>query len=202
MIIAGVVLKEEDLNKLKAIGVKDSKLLTQKQREKLVIEIKEIVLDYKVIKIYPAEIDAALESEENNLNWLEGDKMAEVINYLKPDKVIVDCPSTNKKAFTNFLNKKIKVRTELLCEHKADLNFYECGAASILAKCSREEEVKLLKQKIGKDFGSGYPADPITKKFLKENWDKYPEIFRHSWAPYQEFSIGKKSKKQKSLVDF
>ena len=32
MIMAGVLIEENDLDKLKSIGVKDSKLLTQKQR--------------------------------------------------------------------------------------------------------------------------------------------------------------------------
>ena len=109
---------------------------------------------------------------------------------------------TNKKAFTNYLNKKLKVKTDLLCEHKADFLYPEVSSASILAKCSREEEVLLLKKKLGKDFGSGYPSDPKTKKFLKENWNKHQEIFRHSWSSYLVYSDGKKSKKQKSLEDF
>src|SRR3989344_1866201 len=39
-------------------------------------------------------------------------------------------------------------------------------------------------------------------KALKENWNKYPEIFRKSWSSYKEYSEGKASKKQKSLMDF
>ncbi len=203
MIMAGILIEKEDLPKLKAIGVKDSKLLTPNQREKMYKEIKSVVKDYKIIKIYPEEIDKAVLSDgKSNLNWLEGEKMAEIINYLKPDKVVVDCPSTNKKAFANFLNKKIEVKTELKCEHKADFLFPECSAASILAKCTREEEVSLIKNRIRRNFGSGYCTDPLTKEFLKENWNKYPEIFRHSWSSYLEFSQGKKSKKQKTLSDF
>lgn len=203
MTMAGVSIDEEDIPKLKSIGVKDSKLLTQKQRERIFKEILKVVKDYKIIKIYPEEIDKAVLSEGlSNLNFLEGEKMAEIINYLKPEKAVVDCPSNNKKAFSSFLKTKIKVKTNLLCEHKADLLFPEASAASILAKCAREEEVILIKNKIGIDFGSGYISDPKTKAFLKENWNKYPEIFRHSWAPYQEYAIGKKSKKQKTLGEY
>ena len=202
MILAGVLLEDTDLYKLKTLGVKDSKLLTQAKREELFNEIIKIVKDYKIIKIYPEEIDNALFSNTSNLNNLEGEKMAEIINYLKPEKVIVDCPSTNKKAFTTFLNKIIKVRTELLCEHKADFLFPEVSAASILAKCAREEEVEKIKKEIGENIGSGYPGDPITKEFLKNNWAKYPEIFRHSWSSYLQYSNGKKSKKQLTLGEF
>ena len=202
MIMAGVLIEESDLDKLKTLGVKDSKLLTQSKREELFNEIIKIVKDYKIIKIYPEEIDNALFSDTSNLNDLEGEKMADIVNYLKPEKVIVDCPSTNKKAFTNFLNKRIKINTELLCEHKADFLFPEVSAASILAKCAREEEVELIKKQIGENTGSGYPSDPVTKEFLKNNWEKYPEIFRHSWSSYLQYSDGKKSKKQKTLGEF
>ncbi|HLC86584.1 MAG TPA: ribonuclease HII [Candidatus Nanoarchaeia archaeon] len=203
MIMAGVLIEENDLDKLKSIGVKDSKLLTQKQRERICKEIVKIVKDYKIIKVYPEEVDKAVMSDGvSNLNFLEGEKMAEIINYLKPDQVVVDCPSNNKKAFAQFLKNKIKINSSLRCEHHADKNFVAVGAASILAKCAREEEVLLIKKRIGIDFGSGYVSDPKTKQFLKENWNKYPEIFRHSWAPYQEYASGKKSKKQKTLGEY
>ena len=37
---------------------------------------------------------------------------------------------------------------------------------------------------ISKEWGSGYPADPVTKKFLRENMDEvfgFPSIVRLSW---------------------
>ena len=87
---------------------------------------------------------------------------------------------------------KIKVKTSLRCEHKADRDHLVVGAAAILAKVTRDREIGLIEKRIGINFNSGYPADPLTKKFLKENWNKYPEIFRHSWSTYQEYSEGKK----------
>ncbi len=202
MVIAGIVIDEKELSKLKELGVKDSKLLTPNQREQIYTKLIKEVKRYKVIKIPPEEVDKYVFSEDTNLNWLEADKMAEIINSLRPDQVIVDCPSTNKRAFANYLDDKIKVKTSLRCEHKADRDFLIVGAASVIAKTIREREVDLLKKKFGFSIGSGYPSDPITKKFLKENWNKYPEIFRKSWSTYKEYSEGKQSKNQKSLMDF
>jgi len=162
--MVGILIDEKDLPKLKTLGVKDSKLLTPNQREKICKEIVKIVKDYKIIKVYPEEIDnAVLSKEGSNLNWLEADKMAEIINYLKPDKVIVDCPSNNIKAFTSYLKNKLNIKTDLKCEHKADFLFLEVGAASILAKCAREEEMESLRKKL-KIFGwiKTKPA-PIAK---------------------------------------
>ncbi len=202
MIIAGITIDEEDISKLKALGVKDSKLLTPIKRELLYDKILKIVKNYEVIKIMPEEIDRYVFSDSTNLNWLEADKMAQIINHLKPDQVIVDCPSNNKKAFSNYLESKLEIKTSLRCEHKADRDFVVVGASSIIAKVNRDREVELIKKAIGFDFNSGYPSDPKTKNFIVSNWDKHPEIFRHSWSTYRELSEGKKSKKQKKLGEF
>ena len=202
MVIAGIVIEEKDLHKLKELGVKDSKLLTPQQREQIYSKLIKTFKIYKIIKTNPEDIDKYVLSPNTNLNWLEADKMSEIINALKPSKAIIDCPSNNIKAFSAYIENKLNVKTNLKCEHKADLNHEIVGAASILAKVTRDLEIELIKKHIGKEFGSGYPSDPLTKRFLKENWSKYPEIFRHSWSSYQEYSEGKKSKKQKSLMDF
>ncbi len=48
-------------------------------------------------------------------------------------------------------------------------------------------------------IGSGYPSNPVCQKFLKENYDKYPEIFRKSWSSYKKVL---KLKDQKTLEEF
>src|SRR5205814_1910154 len=91
----------------------------------------------------------------------------------------------NIRAYTSYLQNGLIQPVELVVEHKADVNHVIVGAASILAKVCRDAEVERLKQEIGIDFGSGYMTDVKTKKFLQEKWDVYPQIFRHSWAPYR-----------------
>ena len=152
-----------------------------------------------IIIIPPKEIDNALNSPDSNLNKLEGIKMVEIINALEGDESIVDCPSTNIKAFSEFLKERIKVKTKLICEHKADLNYVVVGAASILAKVTRDAEIEKLRKKININFGSGYPSDPMTQAFLKQNWNKCPEIFRTTWKTYQKVA---QTKSQKSLGEF
>src|SRR3989344_7240481 len=140
MVIAGISIEESDISKLKELGVKDSKLHSKKQRYDLYDKIIKIAKDHKIIIIYPPEIDNALESPDLNLNWLEAIKFAEVIDYLKPDQAIIDCPSPNIRAYTEYLESLLKHKTKLVCEHKADLNHLPCAAASILAKVTRDRE--------------------------------------------------------------
>ena len=58
--MCGILIKEEDEQKLEKIEVKDSKLLTKKQREFLYKKIIKIVKKYKIIIVNPEEIDRAV----------------------------------------------------------------------------------------------------------------------------------------------
>ena len=200
MVMAGVSADEEGIKNLKSIDVKDSKLLSRTQRENLFNEIKKIVKDYKVIITMPKEIDSALLSEELNLNWLEAIKSAEIINHLDTKKAIVDCPRNNVSAYKTFLMKYIKNKDiNLIVEHKADLNYVIVSAASILAKVTRDNEIKKIQKKIKQPIGSGYPSDPVTQDFMKRNYMNFPDIFRKTWASYKRLI---NTKKQKQIFDF
>ena len=198
MVLAGVSIEEEKLASLRAIGVQDSKLLSPTQREGLYKKIIKLVKAYKTIIVPAKEIDQAVESKTINLNTLEAQKFAQLINFLKPEIAIVDCPSTNISAYTEQLKTYLKTKVNLRCEHKAE-KYPSVAAASILAKVTRDKEVENLKKKYDIDFGSGYPSDPNTQMFLKDNWNKYPSLFRKSWATYKRYS---EAKKQKTLKDF
>ena len=119
---------------------------------------------------------------------------------MKPPKVIVDCPSPNISRYTQYLKHYVLNKdTEVICEHKADVNHVVVSAASIIAKEYREREVAKIKKIIGKDIGSGYLSDPVTQVFFKEYFEVYPQYFRKSWKPYQDLI---KKKFQKNLSDF
>ena len=202
LMMAGVMIEESKLEALKNLGVKDSKLLTHPKRIKLAEEIKKIADEYKVIVVPPKEIDEAVESKDKNmnLNWLEAHKIAAIINELSPDKVYLDCPSSNIKKFTSYLKELIDDQNvEIIAEHKADVTYPIVSAASIIAKVRREEEVAAIEQMTGQSIGTGYPANPLCQKFLKENFDKYPDIFRKSWVTWKDH---KSAAAQKKLGEF
>ena len=204
MVMAGVLIREKDIVKLEKMGVKDSKLLTKEQREDFFEKIKEIALDFKVKILEPDLIDAALVSSSLNLNWLEADASATIVNELKPDKVIIDCPSNNIPGYKDYFMKKVDEELEemeVVMEHKADFNYVVVAAASVLAKVVRDREIERLKKKFKVEFGSGYLSDERTQKFLKKNFDddRYGDMFRKTWQPYKKLV---EMKGQRTLENF
>ncbi|MCK5107814.1 MAG: ribonuclease HII, partial [Nanoarchaeota archaeon] len=171
--------------------------LTPKKREEL---YQVLVQDVKYsVKIVDASvIDTAVWSDNTNLNWLEADCSVEILNELKPDKAILDCPSNNIPAFVHYIEERVHKGIEIKAEFKADLNYPAVAAASIIAKVTRDREIKKLKDKYNVDFGSGYPSDPRTQKFIQSNWNKF-DFFRKSWATYEN---AKKAGKQKKLGEY
>jgi ribonuclease HII len=207
LVICVAAIVEGQEQALKALGVKDSKLLTETQREDILKELIKII-HYEFVMIQPSEIDEALASPNTNLNWLEADYGAALLNKLNVkldeniSKCIIDCPSTNIKAYTDYVRQKVdNDDIQLIVEHKADFNYLIVGAASIVAKVTREKELEKLKKKLNVDFGSGYPSDPKTKKFIEDNWDnpKISPIIRKSWATYKTI-VAKNA--QKGLGEF
>ena len=186
--MCGAVVDDSDIARLKEMGVKDSKLLTPRKREELFEPIKKVVKDYIVLIVEPKEIDEAVNSETTNLNQLEAIKTAMILNALKFDKAIVDCPSNNIKSYQEFLEKFLKKEMNLTLEHNAERNI-PVAAASIIAKVTRDRMIEQMQKKYGA-IGSGYPSDPTTQEFLRNNAKKFPEIFRRSWATYKKLDQG------------
>ncbi|MEK6967377.1 MAG: ribonuclease HII [Nanoarchaeota archaeon] len=196
LVMCGLLIDDSKEHELKTIGAKDSKLLTPSQREGLYGKILKLTEKHKIIILQPDTIDDAVQSKTNNLNWLEAETSAEIINELSPDVAYIDCPSPNIPAYTKRLQSMVKGKVKLIAEHKADVNYPIVSAASIIAKVTRDREIEKLKAKVGINFGSGYPADPITKEFLKKYHNKFPGLFRKSWAPFKK---ALSNKKQSSL---
>lgn len=186
MVMAGVVLDEDIEAQLKDIGVKDSKLMTAKQRVTAAEVIKRIVTDYEIVIVTPEDIDKSVFSEADNINWLEARTAARIITKLKPDSVVVDCPSPNTRAYHAYVEKHLNFSPEILCTHHADRDHVAVAAASVLAKTTRDAEVAALCQKLGFAMGSGYLHDPATKAFFAEHWQDCADVFRKSWKPYKD----------------
>jgi len=201
LVIAGVLLPEEDLYKLNQLGVKDSKLLTPQRREMLAVEVKKVAAKYQVERLSPAEIDKVVETGRklHRLNRLEAHTMARVIAALKPDVAYVDASDVLAERYKQHIMEKLTFSVRIISEHKADAKYPIVSAASIIAKVERDKAVAQLKEKYG-DMGSGYMTDPRTVEFL-EKWlsahGSYPEFVRKSWKPAKELRSNARAKQMK-----
>ena len=183
MTIGGVVDTEASDVSYREMGCKDSKLLTPKRREELDKKIRNSAKEVAVVEISAKEIDSL--RKIMSLNEVEAMKMAELIQSLKnkPDKIIIDCPDTEPSRFLQRMRRYLGPDFTAVIEHKADVTYPLASAASIVAKVRRDEWVKKTEREYGL-IGSGYPADPATKKFLNNYFEenaKLPPFARKSW---------------------
>ncbi len=203
LVVAGVLVQEENLPLLVELGVKDSKLLTPKKRELLYPNILSLCKSHHIIKIAPNEIDKVVHSARrlHRLNRLEARTMAMAIEALKPNEAFVDAADVLAYRFGNHIRECLTVKTRIVSRHKADRIFPVVSAASIIAKVERDAEIARLKEEFG-DFGSGYLTDDKTMDFLRHLLDKfgdYPSCVRQSWEPAKRVKLEHGSK-QETLV--
>ena len=184
LVIAGVLIRKSRLQKLKKMGIKDSKKLSPKKREDLYQQIIDIVDDFYVAKISPKTIDRNVKN--HRLNNLEARYMAKVISQLNPNVAYVDSCDVNPKRFGSEIS-KLSNNANVKSFHHADSRFVIVSAASIIAKITRDKAIEKLRK--NHDLGSGYPSDFKTVNFVKQYFKKnyqMPNFVRTSWKPVQK----------------
>ena len=193
LVMCGYLIDEKNSKKLKKMGVKDSKLLSAGKREELFPQLQKIAKDYAILQASAKDIDKL--RNVSNLNKYEIKRMIELIEFFNPDKVIIDALE-QEESFYNKISSRVD-GTILIAENFADKKYVEVGAASILAKVTRDNEINNLHKVYG-DFGSGYPSDPLTIKFLKD-WIKknkdFPDCVRKSWLTVKFIKQEKEQRK-------
>lgn len=183
LVVAGVVFEDESV--LIENNVRDSKQISPRIRNQLAKIIRDNALNYEIIKISAADIDDLRKTI--TINEIEVNVFSKIIDKLKPDICYVDAVDVNDIRFGKNILSRLKNEIKIISKHKADSIYPIVGAASILAKTVRDEEIikisKILEKKIKLSIGSGYPSDPITINFL----DKWFEVFGF-FPPYVRIS--------------
>jgi len=191
MVIAIAVI--DDMDKLKNIGVRDSKELSPQGRSRLLNVLRSILtyMDYEVIE--PETIDRYVYL--NALNKLEAEVAVKLIGralrIVNLVRVYIDSPDPNAKRYGDLIRRSVG-SVEVISMNKADKLIPIVSAASIIAKVTRDSIIEELHREYG-DFGSGYPSDPRTIGFLR-NWVRehgdLPPIVRRSWSTIRRLTGG------------
>jgi len=194
MFVAGVIISDHIEDKLRSIGVKDSKLLTPRARAKLFTVICMYSRSIIVLRVPPKDIDVL------NLNDLFIKAVGNIIKaaFTNPTlrreirEVVIDATSGSAKLIKevkSLLNRLGIDKVNLVIESKADLKYTVVSAASIVAKYLRDTHIRVLHEIYG-NFGSGYPSDPKTKAWLlKLKAREIPPIVRKSWSTFRKLGI-------------
>ncbi len=186
MVICGVLIDSSKEAELRRIGVKDSKLLTPDQRSKLFKKIIDIADDYVIIKLSAKKINELMKTK--NLNKIEIETMAKIIDMMQPDVAYIDSPEVDTKKFEQKILSLVKASdSKIIAENYADKKYPVVSAASVLAKVTRDEEIEKIKKKLGAEIGSGYPSDERTTKYLERliSEGKENEYIRRKWITYK-----------------
>ncbi len=193
LVVAGVLVAEEQVADLRRLGVKDSKMLTPASRTSLAKDIRNIAAKVSLVEAQPKEIDEVVlhGGKLKKLNYLEAKMMAQVTDDLSPEEVYVDASDVNEGRYARWMAEFLRIdaaRITIISKHHADRIYPIVSAASILAKVRRDEAVEALRHEYG-DFGSGYITDPRTLTFLRDwrrSHSEYPPIVRLSWKTIRE----------------
>jgi ribonuclease HII len=196
MVVAAVGISSEDI--LADLGVRDSKVLSAKERERLYTILRK-KCRVATVKLDAQEID--LVRQEMTLNEAIARAHAQVITKLSPHCAYVDACDVNTFRYAEMVKNHLEIPCEIVSEHHADEKFPVVSAASIIAKVTRDRAIAMLVKKYG-EIGSGYPSDPVTIRFLNSYIDEHqipPPIARKSWKTVITM-LAKKT--QRSLGDF
>jgi ribonuclease HII len=196
MVIAAVGISSDDI--LEEIRVRDSKLLSAKERERL----------YKIIKKKCQVATVRLDAQQIDivrryltLNEAVARAHAQVIIKLSPDYAYLDACDVNASRYAEMVKNHLVLPCEIISEHHADEKYPVVSAASIIAKVTRDRAIATIAKKYGM-IGSGYPSDPVTIRFLNSYIEEHrvpPPIARKSWKTVSAI-FSRKS--QRSLDDF
>ncbi|KAA9408837.1 ribonuclease HII [Haloarcula hispanica] len=180
-------------------GVGDSKDIRPERRERLAGDIRESADAVGVAEIPVERIDA----DGTDMNTLTVDGQAEALSAVARDGLsgTVDAGDTDAARFGRRVADAVDTDVAVTAEHGADETDPLVGAASIVAKVTRDAHVADLAEEYG-DVGSGYPSDPTTRAFLADYVDRHSELpacARRSWSTCDDVLA---AAEQASLGDF
>ncbi|MFY1645124.1 ribonuclease HII, partial [Methanoculleus bourgensis] len=134
-----------------------------------------------IVTIDAAGIDEA--RSRMSMNECVAELHAEALMGLRPESAYVDACDVNAERYGRTVTDYLDFPCDIISEHRADARYKIVGAASVVAKVTRDRAIKDLDEQYG-NIGSGYPSDPVTIEFLRgyvRDYGNPPPCARRSW---------------------
>lgn len=177
---------------LEITSYRDSKLLAPRSRERLFRGMR----NFAYYKVHPAYITSHMQASSKNLNEMAKEAVVVLLSELKSKcrnvKAVYIDGLGNNEEYKRTLQQYFDY--DFIIENRADSRYQVVSAASIVAKVIRDEAV----ESCDASYGSGYPGDPRTKRWLESNkhgFKGFPECVRHSWQTIKSILGEKKDRK-------
>jgi ribonuclease HIII len=170
LVIAGVLVDENNIKKLQELKVKDSKKINDETIEKLAIQIK-ASSTFSVVTITPAKYNQLYEKIGNLNNLLAWGHARAIENILekKPCQNALSDKFGNESLIKNALMTKGKtINLEQRVRAEEDI---AVAAASILARNEFVQRIKSMSREYGINFqkGAGEKVKEQAKEFVAKN---------------------------------
>ena len=175
IVVCATYTNEETIEKLRHLGVKDSKLLTDKQIIPLALQIASII-PYSIILLDPAKINSLAEKFDN-LNFIKSYLHNKAINSIlkkigdvKLDAILID-EFTPKDKYLKYLENQSNVIKNITTVTKGEKEHIGIAAASILARSAFLRELKKLSTEYNIELlkGAGKDVDRNAISFVRSN---------------------------------
>lgn len=173
VVVCATYTDQKAIEQLHKLGVKDSKLLTDKQMIPLALKIANIV-PYSIIFLDPSKINS-LSNKFDNLNFIKSYLHNKVINSIlkklgdvKYDAILID-EFAPKEKYLEYLENQPNVITDVTTITKGEKEHIGIAAASILARAAFLRELKKMsgEYKIELLKGAGREVDRCAISFVK-----------------------------------
>lgn len=197
LVVCALSVPQGDRGLLEEIGVDDSKKISKKKRGIVFRKISSLMESrgwgLGLVICRPFRIDNWMEM--GTLNSLEVELFSEAISEsARPSsscRLILDACDVDAGRFGDNVLSSLGDSwkcCKMVSEHNMDSTDIVVGAASIIAKITRDREMEKISRNVGIDLGSGYPSDPKTISAIEIlcNSDKPHEALRWKWANVQK----------------
>ena len=173
IVVCATYTTKETATKLRQLGVKDSKLLTDSQIIALSMQITKII-PYSIIILDPYKFNS-LSPKHDNLNFVKAYLHNKAINSIlkkledvKYDAILID-EFTPKDKYLDYLKNSANVVTNITTIPHGENASLGIAAASILARVAFIRELRRLSQEYDIDLlkGAGREVDRTAISFVK-----------------------------------
>ncbi|GHU49494.1 ribonuclease HIII [Bacilli bacterium] len=177
LVVCAVYIDKKDEAKLKELGVKDSKDLTDLQMEYMYPEIIKIV-KYSFLSYMPSQYNAFI-SKYKNTHILKAYMHNNCICRLNKKlniqaHAVIDQFVNSDKYYSYFKELNIEPYTDITFEPKAENKYVAVACASIIARVEFLMQIKVIKKLLKIDFPLGSSDKRVIEcaKYVYENYGK------------------------------